>query len=494
MGLFSTGGSFPAGLTPSPTKTLFSGNYLTFDSGSGGGTFAQQFLPDVYEKEVERYGNRSISSFLRMVGAEIPSASDQIIWSEQGRLHIAYDSVAVNTSTGVITKAGHAVRLGQTVVIIETSGTSFPNDGVTWTADKVVKGVVSDVNANGNAFTVLAYGGSTLTAAGLTSGSNVTCKMFVYGSEFKKGTAGMTGSIDAGFQQFSNSPIIIKDKYSINGSDTAQIGWVEVTTENGASGYLWYLKSEHETRLRFEDYLETSMIEGELAASGSGAIGASFKGTEGLFAAIESRGNIYQNFNSSEATLANNGANRTALGDFDEILKNLDKQGAIEENMLFLNRSTGLAFDDMLAGLNPHSTGGVNFGVFNNSEDMALNLGFNGFRRGSYDFYKTDWKYLNDATTRGLGGNIDGVLVPAGTSTVYDQQLGKNIKRPFLHVRYRASEADDRKMKSWITGSVGGVYTSDVDEMNVHFLSERCLCVQGANNFVLFKTATQTAS
>ena len=494
MGLFSTGGSFPAGLTPSPTKTLFSGNYLTFDSGSGGGTFAQQFLPDVYEKEVERYGNRSISSFLRMVGAEIPSASDQIIWSEQGRLHIAYDSVAVNTTTGVVTKAGHAVRLGQTVVIIETSGTSYPNDGVTWTADKVVKGVVSAVNANGNAFTVLAYGGSTLTAAGLTSGSNVTCKMFVYGSEFKKGTAGMTGSIDAGFQQFSNSPIIIKDKYSISGSDTAQIGWVEVTTENGASGYLWYLKSEHETRLRFEDYLETSMIEGELAASGSGAAGDSFKGTEGLFAAIESRGNIYQNFNSSEATLANNGANRTALGDFDEILKNLDKQGAIEENMLFLNRSTALAFDDMLAGLNPHSTGGVNFGVFNNSEDMALNLGFNGFRRGSYDFYKTDWKYLNDATTRGLGGNIYGVLVPSGTSTVYDQQLGKNIKRPFLHVRYRASEADDRKMKSWITGSVGGVYTTDVDEMNVHFLSERCLCVQGANNFVLFKTATQTAS
>ena len=212
MGLFSTGGSFPAGLTPSPTKTLFSGNYLTFDSGSGGGTFAQQFLPDVYEKEVERYGNRSVSSFLRMVGAEIPSASDQIIWSEQGRLHIAYDSVAVNTSTGVITKNGHAVRIGQTVVIIETSGTSFvPGSGqTTWTADKVVKGVVSA--ADTNTFTVLAYGGSTLTAAGLTSGSNVTCKMFVYGSEFAKGSAGMAGSIDAGFQQFSNSPIIIKDK------------------------------------------------------------------------------------------------------------------------------------------------------------------------------------------------------------------------------------------------------------------------------------------
>jgi len=254
------------------------------------------------------------------------------------------------------------------------------------------------------------------------------------------------------------------------------------------------LKSEHETRLRFEDYLEMSMVEGELA-SGSGAgsaANAGYKGTEGLFAALESRGNIYQNFNSGEATLNDAGAGRTGLQDFDEILKNLDKQGAIEENMLFLNRATALAFDDMLASVNANYLGGTSYGVFNNSEDMALNLGFSGFRRGSYDFYKTDWKYLNDAATRGLTEDIDGVLVPAGTSTVYDQQLGKNIKRPFLHVRYRASEADDRKMKSWITGSVGGVYTSDIDEMNVHFLSERCLCVQGANNFVLFKSVTQT--
>ena len=184
MGLLKTGGSFPAGLTPSPTKTLFSGNYLTFDSGSGGGTFAQQFLPDVYEKEVERYGNRSVS------------ASDQVIWSEQGRLHIAYDSAAAHTTTGVITEAGHAVRAGQTVAIAEGLVT--------------IKGVVSAVTTD--TFTVLAYGGSTLDAAGLSTGTAVAVKVFVYGSEFAKGTAGMTGSIDAGFQQFSNSPIIIKDK------------------------------------------------------------------------------------------------------------------------------------------------------------------------------------------------------------------------------------------------------------------------------------------
>jgi len=147
----------------------------------------------------------------------------------------------------------------------------------------------------------------------------------------------------------------------------------------------------------------------------------------------------------------------------------------------------------MLASLSAGANGGTAYGLFDNSEDMALNLGFTGFRRGSYDFYKTDWKYLNDASTRGAlataAASIEGALIPAGTSTVYDQILGTNIRRPFLHVRYRASQADDRRMKTWLTGSVGGAFTSDLDAMEVNFLSERCLCVQAANNFVLFKAA-----
>ena len=85
-------------------------------------------------------------------------------------------------------------------------------------------------------------------------------------------------------------------------------------------------------------------------------------------------------------------------------LKQLDKQGAIEENMLFLSRATALDFDDMLAATNGGfaSTQAASYGLFDNEAEMALNFGFSGFRRGSYDFYKTDWKYLNDATTRGL--------------------------------------------------------------------------------------------
>jgi hypothetical protein len=270
----------------------------------------------------------------------------------------------------------------------------------------------------------------------------------------------------------------------------AQIGWIEVTTENGATGFLWYLKSEHETRLRFEDYLETSMLEAVPAETNSGVANSGLnptygnKGSEGVFYVVNSRGNVW------------GGGNPTTLADFDTIISRLDKQGSIEENVLFVNRDFSFDIDDMLAAQNSYGANGTSYGLFDNDRDMALNLGFSGFRRG-YDFYKTDWKYLNDPTMRGgltssstgatTSNVITGLLVPAGSTTVYDQILGKNAKRPFLHVRYRASETEDRRYKTWITGSAGGAATSDLDAMEVNFLSERAVCTLGANNFVLFR-------
>jgi hypothetical protein len=168
----------------------------------------------------------------------------------------------------------------------------------------------------------------------------------------------------------------------------------------------------------------------------------------------------------------------------------LIRQGAIEENMMFVNRATSLAMDDMLASMNSYGAGGTSYGVFDNSEDMALNLGFSGFRRGSYDFYKSDLRYLNDLATRGsinaakLLKLLEVLLFQLELHLYMTNMLGKNLKRPFLHVRYRASQTDNRKMKTWVTGSVGAA-TSALDAMQVHMLSERCLVTQGANNFML---------
>ena len=471
-------------IVPSQTQEVLQSNYLqwTDKAAADFADFAQQYLPEIYEAEVERYGNRTLSGFLRMVGAELPMTSDQVIWSEQNRLHIAYDNATFVSATGVITLNPGAVAGVYNVISPRSTVVVMDDFG----AEAKCFVSASTPGAAGT-ITVQPYTAANLAGAGLVG----AVKVFVYGSEYFKGSTtpnysgagAATGneyiSVDPQFTQYQYNPIIIRNKYVVNGSDMAQIGWVEVATEDGTGGYLWYLKAESETRIRFEDYLEMMCVEGELNTGGAIAAGDKVKGTQGLFAAIEDRGNVQVGF-----------AAATGISDFDGILRNLDTQGAIEENMLFLDRQTALDFDDMLAAISAGSAGGTAFGLFENSEEMALNLGFSGFRRGSYDFYKTDWKYLNDASTRGAmtGPNsIEGVLVPAGTTTVYDQILGTNIRRPFLHVRYRASQADDRRMKSWLTGSAGGAFTSDLDAMEVNFLSERCLVTQAANNFVLFK-------
>ena len=491
-------------IVPSQVQQTLQSNYLAFDGGAN--DFAQQYLPEIYEQEVERYGNRTLGGFLRMVGAEMPMTSDQVIWSEQNRLHVSYTNVANPLGGGALNFVLNVPTNGANGTI---QNAIFPNDTIVVMdplTGVTVKAIVGAVAAGaGNSTSVTAYpfsiadfsaasGGFAQTAVGLG-----TLKVFVYGSIFAKGTGAPANgaqvkSIQPQLTQFSNQPIIIKDSFQINGSDMAQIGWVDVATEDGTSGYLWYLKSESETRLRFDDYLEMAMVEGELAAAAAGvnfaasSVGvpgftaaagtAVAHGTQGLFAAVTARGNIMAGFSGG-----------TGISDFDQVLKNLDTQGAIEENMLFLNRDLDLDFDDMLGQISAGIAGGVAYGLFENSQDMALNLGFSGFRRGSYDFYKTSWKYLNDASTRGgvAVSGIEGVLIPAGTSTVYDQSLGTNIRRPFLHVRYRASQTEDRRYKNWITGSAGGAYTTALDAMQVNWLSERCLVTQAANNFVLFQ-------
>ena len=267
------------GLVPSGTQEILNSNYLQFNTGGAGvNDFAQQYLPEIYEQEVERYGNRTLSGFLRMVGAEMPMTSDQVIWSEQNRLHISYSGVVIAAGPGagndtlltiqnisaVAPVVQNLISINDTIVVLN------PVTGAE------TKGIVSDSGA---------YAGSGLNPGDVvfTAFDNVAfpvaaaaagVKVFVYGSDYQKGQD-MAGafvggvapaqnaprlSVDPVLTQYSNSPIILRTQYVVNGSDMAQIGWVEVATEDGTSGYLWYLKAESETRLRFEDYLEMSMI------------------------------------------------------------------------------------------------------------------------------------------------------------------------------------------------------------------------------------------
>lgn len=438
-------------LTPTATKEILSSNYFEaadFD-------FTNQHLPELYEKEFARYGNQSIKGFLEKMGQEMPIQSDLIKWSEEGRLRPV--STGINRSGSVFTTpTDHSFRKNDTVIL---------NDGTL-----EVKGIVTAVTAN--TFTVAAATTTGFTGFA-TTGDLISA--FTYSNEYRKGTNGREESLEAQPDIFENKPIIIKELDEVNGSDMTQVGWIEVEGENG-SGYLWYLKSRAQSRQRFDDYIEMGMIEGVSYESGSAAATAGYTGTEGFFEAV-AQGNIFSGVIST-------------MNDIDDILSRLNKQGAISEYIMMNDFEQDRAIDYLLAAQNSYGVGGTSYGAFNNSEDMALNLGFTGFKVAGYELYKSQWKYLDDPTARGLfEGNqaINAVMCPSGTKTVRDEVLGANATLPFLHVKYRKSASEDRRYKVWSVGGAGNASNSDLDANQMHMLTERALCTMGRNNFVLVR-------
>ena len=133
----------------------------------------------------------------------MPSNSDLIKWAEQGRLHTKY----VNCSTTAIAGADIAtitvadagvtsivVRVGQTVMISDNAGTGSN------------KAIVTAVDTTAGTFDVAYY-----EAGGQVPAAGQTLSVFIYGSEFGKGTEGMQGSLESEDSIFQNNPIIIKD-------------------------------------------------------------------------------------------------------------------------------------------------------------------------------------------------------------------------------------------------------------------------------------------
>ena len=287
-----------SGIDAAPRRQTLTSNYIDFTSDATEG-WAQQYLPDLMEKEAEIYGKRTIAGFLAQVGAEEPSAADRVIWSEQGRLHLAYTATCnnsgsvsdnsfsiVNDVDGNTVTTDHGIRVGDTVLVSQAGAT--------------IRGFVSAANAGTNDdVTILPYSHANCDDAGLSDDSTAGAfRILVYGSEFAKGQDGRSSANTPKFKSHSNKHIILKDYYEVSGSDASAIGWVEISGEEGQNGYLWYLKAEGDTRARFTDYLEMAMMESELslaaAPSGvptnAGDTGLDGSGTEGLFKAIESRG------------------------------------------------------------------------------------------------------------------------------------------------------------------------------------------------------------
>jgi len=430
----------------------------------------QDIMPDL----VKTYGDQGLTGFLKLTGAvNSGGSSDQVEWWEEGRRHRALTSAVDHSAatTATVTETGAEVKA------------NVQQNDVLMDADTGTRVIVtaggSTASLSGADVTLKRLDGADFQASDLSNGGE-----FIHlGNLYAQGTNQPTGFVDPGMVRYANPYMIVKDRYEVNGSQATNIGYVNL----GNGDQRWFMYGENEARKRFEDRRELMLLFGEkVGASNSYSIdGDSFAGSEGYFSAIEDRGIVV----SGAATNP-----LDSFSEFDDIIMELDKQGAPSEYAMYLNRKQDLAIDDMLAaGIATGVTAGLpgQFGAFQNSPDMAVQLGFKSFTRGGYTFHKHDWRLLNDPTMLGAGTNnfIQGAMVPL--ATVADARSGASV--PSLSMKYKEANGYSREMEHWVTG--GGVLghnnngDAGTDQAVFHYRSEIALCVRAANQHVLIKGA-----
>ena len=422
---------------------------------------------------VETYGDQGITGFLKLNGAiNAGGQSDQIDWWEMGRRHKTLAYTSGNTTIGA---SGVNVTITDSAVTSAVQAQDVLMDVATG-ARFIVK---SGGFATGSATDVVLIkldGTAAVENTDIDASAGGT--LIKIGNMYAQGTNQPTAFDEPGVRRYSNPFMIVKDRYEVNGSQATNIGWVNI----GGGEYRWFMKGEQEARARFEDRRELMMLFGEKNADGAGAasLDDNLAGSEGYFSAIQDRGIQVSNANANPLD---------SFSEFDDIIMELDKQGAPSEYAMYVNRKQDLAIDDMLAtGLATSVTAGLpgQFGAFNNDADMAVKLGFKSFTRGGYTFHKHDWKLLNDPTLLGASNFIQGAMIPM--TQVADARSG--MKAPALAMYYKEANGYSREMEHWVTGSIlGHTNNGDVGSDNAvfHYRSEIALCVRGANQHVMIK-------
>ena len=394
--------------------------------------------PDNRDALIKTYGNQGITGFLQLVGAtKAVATADEVQYWEEERLH---KKASFSTVSGVYTGATGDVLRANDVVLLADGTRAF-----------------ASLDTNSGVITIL----------DISTGNAVpdaTYEVPVIGNLYAQGSDQPTEFLESGIVKRTNPFMIMKEVYSVTGSQATNIGWINL----GNGDYRWYLKSEADQRQRYMDKREMMMLLGERADASLG-----LSGSEGYFTAIEDRGIVQSGLIDT-------------ITEVDDIVKIFDQQGAASEYALYVNRVQDLAIDDMLAagqlaaGTTATTVGAAAFGSFNNSSDTALTLGFRSFARGGYTFHKHDWKLLNDPTLL-AGSHFIGAAVPM--TQVADAKTGE--KAPALEMNYKAANGYSREMEHWMIGSILGASNATKDNVEFHYRSECNLITRAANRHML---------
>lgn len=443
------------------------------------GDLLEQNKDFVIPQLVETYGDQGITGMLKLTGAiQGGGTSDEVRYHEVGRRHrlvacnasgvsgVSEDQATLNYDAGSNAIGVNDVVMdsvdGRRYVVIATSAAS-PLTSTTATLASLDGATATDNHGAAN-----------------------TGAFIHIGNLYGQGTDQPGHFTDADMVKRENPFMIVKDRFQVNGSQATNIGWVDT----GGGEYRWFMYGEQEARKRFEDRREMMMLFAESgndndwtdgATSGLANAQDAGLGSEGYISAVENRGIVVSNANANPLD---------SFAEFDDIILELDKNGATSEYAMYLNRKQDLAIDDMLAsGISTGVTAGLagQFGAFNNDADMAVKLGFKSFTRGGYTFHKHDWKLLNDPTLLGATNFLQGAMVPM--SQIADARTG--VKAPALAMYYKEANGYNREMEHWVTG--GGVLghnnngDAGKDVATFHYRSEIALVTRAANQHVIIK-------
>tara|TARA_R100001440_G_scaffold25206_1_gene41055 strand:- start:517 stop:1935 length:1419 start_codon:yes stop_codon:yes gene_type:complete len=455
----------PANVAVATTSNYVSSATLLAASSDGSNVLSKR---DVDEQLVKRYGNQGITGLMELLGSKKETTAQKFEHYEETFLHNAFE--------GVINSSGD----------FEISDTAFQDgDGNTSLRDGDIimggSGALYYVTAADSAqpnhdFTIKNVSNGTRSSAGADT------KFCVVGNAYAERTDQPGEGITPRVIQYSNRCQIIKESFSVSGSEATNAVYVKVDNQEFGSGYLWYLQGEADTYQRFMDYCELAMIVGDAGdgtLSNTDASDAStpfVSTTEGLLKFIENKGQT-MDLGSSAITMA----------DFDAAVKSLDKHRGAKEMALYAGINLSLDIDDLLASQGAYAAGGANYGTFANNKDMALNLGFNSFTRGGYTFHKKTYDLFNRPDLLGGTGfkfNGFGMCIPMDNQR--DPRSGESI--PSLRMRYKAANGYSREMEHWLTGSaVLQNRTNEKDELRSHYRTERGFEGFAPNRFLLFK-------
>ena len=415
----------------------------------------------VMEQIVETYGDQGITGMLKMTGAISSGGSaDQVEWFEASRRHKVIAFTNVTESNDVLSFTIAASNINKYDVFMDA------NTGVRY---------IAQASSTSTTLTAVALSDDAISAPSDTTGD-----LIMLGNMYPQGSDQPTNFVESEVTRKKNPFAIVKGRHQVNGSQATNIGWVDI----GGGDYRWFMYAEAEARKRFEDQRELIMLFGEQndgSGNAAAALDPNLAGSDGYVTAVEAGGITVSNANANPLD---------SFAEFDDLIIELDKQGAPSEYAMYLNRKQDLAIDDMLAsGVSTGTTAGLagQFGAFNNDADLAVKLGFKSFTRGGYTFHKHDWKLLNDPTLLGASNFLQGAMVPL--ANVVDARTGH--RAPALALYYKEANGYSREMEHWVTG--GGVLghtnngDSGADVATFHYRSEICLVTRAANQHVIIK-------